>query len=72
MTANGTGSGNVISGNGQNGVYISDSGTHLNGSSGNDIGTDYTGSYALANGTGVLIQNDAAGNIDRRHDAGRA
>ena len=63
VAPNGTGSGNVISGNGRNGVYISDSGTHLNEVLGNDIGTDDTGSYALANGTGVLIQNDAAGNL---------
>jgi hypothetical protein len=61
VTPNGHGSGNVISGNVQNGVYISDSGTNGNLVFGNDIGTDDTGSYSLPNGTGVLIQNGAAG-----------
>ena len=57
-----SGSGNVISGNGQNGVYISDQGTIDNLVEGNDIGTDYTGSKPLPNSTGVLIQNGASGN----------
>ena len=57
-----SGSGNVISGNGQNGVYISDQGTIDNLVAGNDIGTDYTGSYAVPNSTGVLIQNGASCN----------
>ncbi len=56
-------SGNVISGNDQNGVYISDSGTEGNKVQGNDIGTDYTGSISLPNGTGVLVQNGASDNI---------
>ena len=56
------GSGNVISGNGQNGVYISDSGTSNNLVDGDTIGTDYTGSYPVPNGTGVLIQNSAERN----------
>ena len=59
---NGSITGDVISGNGQNGVYISDSGTMGNSVDGDDIGTDYTSSYGLPNSTGVLIQNDAANN----------
>ncbi len=56
------GSGNVISGNGQNGIYISDQGTIDNLVAGNYIGTDYTGSYSVPNSTGVLIQNGASCN----------
>ena len=57
-----SGSGNVISGNGQNGVYISDQGTIDNLVAGDYIGTDYTGSYSVPNSTGVLIQNGASCN----------
>jgi titin len=57
-----TGSGNVISGNAANGVYISDSGTTGNLVAGNDIGTDSTGAVAVPNYDGVLIQNAATSN----------
>lgn len=57
------GSGNVISGNVNNGVYISDLGTTGNVIEGDDIGTDSTSSIAVPNYNGVVIQNGAAGNI---------
>ena len=51
---------NVISGNSTEGVRIVDAGTSLNVLSGNYIGTDATGSAALANGgTGVAITSGA-------------
>jgi titin len=57
-----TGSGNVISANDSNGVYISDSGTTDNVVAGDLIGTDSSGSYSVPNHVGVLIQNGAAQN----------
>ena len=57
-----SGAGNVISGNGQDGVYISDSGTTGNLVAGNDIGTNSSNSTTLGNYQGVVIQNDASGN----------
>ena len=45
-----------------NGVYISDSGTTGNLVEGDYIGTDSTGSHALPNYDGVVIQNGAADN----------
>src|SRR5262249_55613033 len=49
---------NLISGNTQNGVYITDQGTQGNMVSGNYIGTDLSGLQALGNGrNGVLIEN---------------
>jgi parallel beta-helix repeat protein len=54
---------NIISGNGDNGVLITDAGTTGNFVQGNRIGTDPTGSTALPNrANGVLIQYGAAGN----------
>lgn len=55
---------NIISGNMQQGVLLSDIGTEENSLAGNYIGTDVTGSIALANhSTGVLITVGASGNI---------
>ena len=55
---------NIISGNSQYGVSISDGGTNDNVISGNYIGTDAAGTAALANGNvGIQIQNDAMGTV---------
>jgi CSLREA domain-containing protein len=57
------GAGNLISGNTQNGVLISGSGTTGNLIQGNFIGTNVTGTSALANGSdGVLVTTGASGN----------
>ena len=57
------GSGDLISGNNSNGVYITDSGTTGNVVEGDLIGTNWTGSNRLPNaGSGVVIQNGAADN----------
>ena len=53
---------NVISGNSDNGVLITDPGTAYNDVQGNYIGTDSTGAIAVPNSTGVLIQNAASSN----------
>lgn len=54
---------NVISGNGTYGIYISDAGTMNNLVEGNYIGTDLTGSNALANGfADVVLQSGATSN----------
>jgi hypothetical protein len=53
---------NVISANGGDGVYISDSGTNSNTVAGNFIGTDRTGTQNLGNtNNGVWIRNGAQG-----------
>ncbi len=53
---------NVLSGNSQYGIYITDSNTTGNVVLGNYIGTDASGSRALANGlSGVFIGNGASG-----------
>jgi hypothetical protein len=55
---------NLISGNSQLGVQISDSGTNSNVVQGNYIGTDITGKVALGNATGgVLLNNKASSNL---------
>ena len=58
-----SGAGNVISGNGNDGVEIANSGTANNLVQGNFIGTNSGGSAALANKfDGVLIRTGASGN----------
>ena len=55
---------NVISGNAQYGVFITDSNTTGNVVLGNYIGTDASGSNAVPNGlSGIFIGNSASGNI---------
>ena len=57
------GAGNVISGNAQQGVLITDAGTTGNMIEGNQIGTNQAGGMALANGdSGVAILKAASGN----------
>ena len=51
----GSGAGNVISGNGNFGVYIEGQGATGNGLQGNLIGTDAAGTAAVPNGVGVYI-----------------
>jgi hypothetical protein len=54
---------NVISGNANDGVYLSDSGTDYNDVQYDFIGTDASGNYAVPNGTyGVIIQSGAYNN----------
>jgi titin len=58
-----SGSGNVISANGNRGVYIANPGTTANLVAGNDIGTDSTGSHPLGNhDEGVGIYSGASNN----------
>jgi hypothetical protein len=55
---------NVISGNAQYGIFITDSNTTGNVVLGNYIGTDPTGSNAIPNGlSGIFLGNSTSGNI---------
>jgi hypothetical protein len=54
--------GNIISGNTNSGVLITDANSSGNVIEGNFIGTDVTGKAALANADGVLIQSGAGNN----------
>ena len=58
------GSRNVISGNGLNGIWITDTGTTGNTVLGNFIGTDKTGAADLGNlNNGILIDSGASNNL---------
>jgi titin len=57
------GAGNVISGNTGAGIAISDASTAGNGIQGNLIGTNAAGAAAIANATGVILENGASGNL---------
>jgi hypothetical protein len=50
-----TGAGNVISGNSNDGIYVSNASGVL--MQGNDIGTDATGANAVANNYGVIVES---------------
>ena len=54
---------NVISGNGQYGVFLTGTLTTGNTVAGNEVGTDPTGTAAVPNYAGVYIQNQAHGNL---------
>jgi len=56
------GQGNLISGNGEDGIRIASSGTTSNVIIGNYIGTDISGTSALGNDDGVVILAGAANN----------
>jgi titin len=66
-----SGAGNLISGNHNQGVRINNDQTSENVVQGNTIGTDVTGTVALANGAqGVLIQGGATGCVIGGTDPG--
>ena len=67
-----SGQGNVISGNGETGVAILGAGTGNNVVSGNYIGTDISGSFAIPNLRGVVISDGAAENIVGGNEEGEA
>lgn len=59
-----TGAGNVISGNGNYGVFIGDGGTDGNVVSGNFVGVNASGSQAIGNAwSGLSIYGGAKGNV---------
>lgn len=63
ITVAGAGSPNVVSGNGQGAIQISD-GSNNNIVAGNFIGTDRTGTIDLGNGgAGIFIYADSSGNV---------
>src|SRR5262249_10329399 len=66
------GEGNLISGNFQSGVFISDKTTSQVSLLGNLIGTDVTGTHALGNGTdGVDVEGGATQVVIGESGAGR-
>ena len=67
-----SGGGNVISGNANNGIYISDAGTSGNQILGNIIGLNWQGVGAIGQGlNGVEISNAGNNNIGNGTDNGR-
>ena len=59
----GTGTGNLVSGNSEAGVYIYGEGTEYNRVTGNYVGTDVTGTYAIPNSrNGIRVSGGAMGN----------
>ncbi len=67
----GAGEGNVISGNGEDGLVLEFAGTMNNNIRGNKIGTQFNGTGALGNGgDGVLIRNGAHNNTIGGTDPG--
>lgn len=68
-----TGEGNFVSGNFVTGIDITSAGADGNVLEGNAIGADATGNGRVANqGDGILVENQAAGNIIGGTDAGAA
>ena len=57
-----TGARNILSGNNTSGIVFSGLGTNGNVASGNFIGTNATGTAAIPNGAGVVVQLQAANN----------